>query len=56
MSKVFRKIFSTFSSHLKNVIEILNNVTQNSLVVLDELGSGTDPLKVHHLQLPFLMN
>ena len=36
---------STFSSHLKNVIDIMNNVTNNSLVVLDELGSGTDPLE-----------
>lgn len=34
---------STFSSHLKNVINILSNVTNHSLVLLDELGSGTDP-------------
>lgn len=34
---------STFSSHLKNVIHMMNQVTPNSLVLLDELGSGTDP-------------
>ncbi|SEK58131.1 MutS domain V [Butyrivibrio sp. ob235] len=34
---------STFSAHIKNVLDILGNVNQESLVIMDELGSGTDP-------------
>lgn len=34
---------STFSSHIKNLIDVLSKINNKSLVLLDEIGAGTDP-------------
>ncbi|MFL5488476.1 MAG: endonuclease MutS2 [Gemmatimonadaceae bacterium] len=36
---------STFSAHIKNLAEVLASATERSLVLIDELGSGTDPIE-----------